>query len=534
MPRMDLYNLGSVGLIFDKPGHLLPPEAWTGGHNVHFEGESVKNVYGHIQCYNPASGGPEFIMPVRTPAQFYWLYVTNTKAYGIIDISHFEITRTVGGDYAASAGENWNGCIFQGIPIVNNGADPPQFWDNPGTGTDLADLTNWPASTTAKVIRSYKSFLMALHLTESTVTYPHRIRWSDAADPGTLPGSWDYSVATNLAGARDLNDPEAGPIVDGMQLQDAFVIYKEGSTWILRFIGGDSIHSTYQFSNTSGILSARCVTPGPNGTSHFVVTKDDVVLFDLREIKSVIEDRDREFLFNDIEPGLVSKCFTFTDKKKSRIYFCYPEIGAEEVNKCMIWNWKYNTITFTDFKGNCAGSGPIDLTEDSVFWNSSSADVSWNEYEGRWSQNDVFSDQDILVGYATDSQFFRIDFGLNFNDEPITSYIERTGLPFVGRDRNGNPKADLASIKQITRLWPKVISSSINIRIGTQDLVDGPITWTDPITFNPDNETYIDPEEPVSGRLISFRFEMLGDEEYRIDGIDYEFNIIGEFLGGDQ
>lgn len=533
MPRMDLYNLGSIGLIKDKPGHLLPPEAWTNGHNVHFEGESVVNRFGHIQCYNPASGAPEFIMPVRTPSQFYWLYMTKTKGYGISGVSHFDITRG-SGDYSTSEGEDWNGCIFQGIPIVNNGTDPPQFWDTPGTGTDLDDLTDWPASTTAKVIRAYKNFLIALNLTESTTAKPHRIRWSDAADPGTLPGSWDFSDPTNLAGARDLNDPEAGGILDGMQLQDAFVIYKEGSTWILRFIGGDSIHSTYQFSNSSGILAARCVTPGPNGTSHFIVTKDDVVLFDLREIKSIIEDRDRQFLFNDIEPTLVHKCFTFTDKKKSRVYFCYPEIGAEKVNKCMIWNWKYNTITFTDFQGNCAAVGPIELTEDTVLWDSSEAEVSWTDYQGRWSQNDVFSDQDILVGYSTTSQFFKIDFGLTFNDAPIVAYVERIGLPFTGRDRQGNPKADLASIKEVTRLWPKVVGSTVSIRIGTQDLVDGPITWTDPILFNPDEETYIDPEEPVSGRLISFSYEMPGDEEFRIDGMDYEFNVIGEFLGDEH
>lgn len=531
MPRMDLYNLGSIGVILDKPGHLLSPEAWTAVKNMHFDGESVNNKFGHIQAYNPASGGPEFIMPVHTPSQFYWLYMTKTKGYCISSTTHTDITRTVGGDYATNEGEDWNGCVFQGIPIVNNGTNAPQFWNNPGVGTDLANLTNWPANTTAKVIRAYKNFLIALNLTESSTAKPHRIRWSDAADPGSLPSSWDYTVATNLSGARDLNDPEAGGVVDGLQLQDAFVIYKEHSTWVMRFIGGELIYSTFQFSNSSGILSARCVTYGPNGTSHFVVTRDDVVLFDLREIKSIVDDRVRKELFNDIDPASVAKCFTFTDRRNSRIYLCYPSAGSSEVNKAMIWNWKFNTFTFEDFIGNCASIGPIELSEDSVGWDSSESEVSWNEYQGRWSQNDTFSDQDILVGYAADVKFFKLDFGLEFDGAPIRAYVERIGLPFTGRDRMGNPKADLKVIKQVTRLWPKIVSGPLNIRVGVQDKVDGPVAWTDPITYNPDNETYIDLETPVAGRLISFRFETNGNEEFRIDGIDYEFNIIGEFMG---
>lgn len=531
MPRMDLYNLGSIGVILDKPGHLLPPEAWTAVKNMHFDGESVNNKFGHIEVYNPASGGPAFIMPVHTPSQFYWLYMTLTDGYCISGVTHTEITRTSGGDYSTNNGEDWNGCIFQGIPIVNNGADPPQFWNNPGVATDLANLTNWPANTSAKVVRAYKNFLVALNLTESSTAKPHRVRWSDAADPGTLPSSWDYTVATNLAGARDLNDPEAGGVLDGLQLQDAFVIYKEHSTWVMRFIGGEFIMATSQFSNSSGLLNARCMTFGPNGTSHFVVTRDDVVLFDLRDIKSLVDDRVRKELFRDIDPSSTAKSFTFTDKKNNRVYFCYASEGASIVNKAMVWDWKFNTFTFEDFIGNCAAIGPIELTADSVTWSSSEAGVSWQEYQGRWSQGNVFSDQDILVGDEDAVKFYKLDFGLEFNGAPIAAYVERSGLPFTGRDRQGNPKADLTTIKQIIRLWPKIVGGPLNIRVGVQDKVDGPITWSDAISYNPDNQTYIDLETPISGRLISFRYETEGDEEFRIDGMDYEFNIIGEFMG---
>ena len=36
-----------------------------------------------------------------------------------------------------------------------------------------------------------QNYLIALDLTKSGTRYPHMVKWSAAADPGTVPASWD-------------------------------------------------------------------------------------------------------------------------------------------------------------------------------------------------------------------------------------------------------------------------------------------------------------------------------------------------------
>ena len=527
--RMDLYDLGKVGIISDLPGHTLPPEAWTDGYNVRFNNESINSRLGHRLVYNPNPVAPAFILPVQTPTEFLWLYTSLNKAYCISGQTHTDITRTSGGDYTASNYYDWNGCTFSGIPIINNGADDPQFWNNAAPANKLAKLTNWPANTKAKIIRAYKNFIFAFNVTESSVRYPHRVRWSDAAGPGTLPSSWDYTDPTKLTGARELTDPEAGEILDAYQLQDALIVYKQNSIWVFRLTSGDEIFSSFQYSNMSGILAPRCFAAGPQGTSHIVVTSDDVLLFSLGSLQSIVDRRVRNRLFDEVDPGNVNKCFAYSDNKRSEFQFCYVPKGSDNVERSLLWNWKDNTFTFEDFRGECAALGPVELSVSEVQWDSSDTDASWADYEDTWSGGNAFNNREVLVGDFVNTKMYLMNNGTHLNDVDIPSYIERTGLPFVGRSRDGQPKADLYSVKCVHRVWPKITGGPVNIRIGVQTDLSAPIEWTDPIQFVPGIDTYVEPEQPVTGKLIGFRIESDGGETFQIDGIDYDFEIVGEF-----
>jgi hypothetical protein len=527
--RMDLYDLGKVGVISDLPGHTLPPEAWTDALNVRFNQESINSRLGHRLVYNPNPVPPAFILPVQTATEFFWLYTSLTKAYCISGQTHTDITRTSGGDYTASSYYDWNGCVFSGIPIVNNGADDPQYWNNAAPVNPLAVLPDWPANTKAKIIRAYKNFLFALNVTEASVRYPHRVRWSDAAGPGSLPTSWDYTDPTVLTGARELTDPEAGEILDGYQLQDAFIVYKQNSIWIFRLTAGDEIFSSFQYSNMSGLLAPKCFAAGPKGTSHIIVSPDDILLFNLGSLESIVDRRIRKQLFDEIDPASVNKCFAYSDNKRSEFHFCYAPKGSDNVSKSLMWNWKDNTFTFDDFRGECAALGPVELSISETQWNSDEADVSWADYEDTWSGGNAFNSREVLVGDFINTKMYLMNSGSQLEGADIPSYLERIGLPFVGRARDGSPKADLYSMKCVNRVWPKITGSIVNIRIGVQADLSAPIEWTAPIPFVPGTDTYIEPDSPVTGKLIAFRIECDGDGDFQCDGIDYDFEIVGEF-----
>lgn len=240
MPRISVHNVGTLGVIKDLPPHVMPPEAWSDGRNARFiDGQGAK-IAGHTQVFSGSLHGPEFAMTLQTAAQIFWIYASLNKASVYEGGSHFDITRA-SGDYTTADGRDWNGGVLGGIPILNNGANIPQYWPSLNVATRLDNLPNWTVGAICKVMRPFRNFLIALNITESGVQKPHRVRWSSSADPGTVPQTWDPSDPTKDSGEFDLSDVNAGAIVEAFPLRDAFVIYKENSTWAMRFIGGQSI-----------------------------------------------------------------------------------------------------------------------------------------------------------------------------------------------------------------------------------------------------------------------------------------------------
>ena len=150
--------------------------------------------------------------------------VTRTKKW-------YDITRGpgAGGAYAATATENWTSTVIGGVLIMTNGFDEPQYWELisgvPATIQKMQNLNNFTASTECKSMRAFRSFLVALNITSSGVSYPRVVKWSTEAAIQTTPTSWDISSATVDAGEYELADSK-GAILDGRPLRDTFIIYK--------------------------------------------------------------------------------------------------------------------------------------------------------------------------------------------------------------------------------------------------------------------------------------------------------------------
>jgi hypothetical protein len=117
-----------------------------------------------------------------------------------------------------------------------------------------------------------------------------------------------------------------------------------------------------------------------------------------------------------------------------------------------------------------------------------------------------------------------------FGQASYRSYVERTGLAIIGRDREGNPKNDFQNRKLLSRIWPKIRvanGSAVNVYAGAQETVDSPIQWQGPFVFRPgiDNEVFPN----VTGRLLAVRFETTDDTYWKLDGYDVEVNVVGSY-----
>lgn len=103
------------------------------------------------------------------------------------------------------------------------------------------------------------------------------MRWSGAADPDSLPSTWDYTDPTNDAGQIPLSD-SPGAVIDALELGDSLIIYKQRATYQMSYIGGNDIFGFQKIFPTTGMLAARCGCAIDN--YHFVVTTDDVIVHD--------------------------------------------------------------------------------------------------------------------------------------------------------------------------------------------------------------------------------------------------------------
>ena len=132
--------VGSKGLNKDLNRHDLGDQFCTDSLNVRFREDSAELFGGYSEQYDPPSVAPYHVQPVYVGTTRYLLYASLAKVYVVNGATHTNITRqTTGADVDYSADETllWNGGVFNGIPILNNGVDVPQMWNPVATATKL-------------------------------------------------------------------------------------------------------------------------------------------------------------------------------------------------------------------------------------------------------------------------------------------------------------------------------------------------------------------------------------------------------------
>lgn len=530
MAVVDINDLASIGQINDIAPYMLPPEAWTLAENMRYNKGGVEVLAGWAQVFGTPGVAPHFAMPVKTASQTFWLYTSLTKGYVFDGTTHTDITRTVGGDYTANDTANWNGVVFGGIPILNDGTDVPQYWSTPSVATKLTALPNWPATMRAAIIRAFGSYLVAFNVTDTGTNFPHLVQWSNPASPGSVPTSWAYSNPATEGGRKDLPDTNSGFIKEALPLASSMYIYKEKSIWKMTYIGGTFIYQFDVFLDDTGILGPRCVCYDGTGQQHVVVTQDDIIMHNGNTAKSILTDKQRVTLFNSINRLAAETSFIFLNKAKDEIWFCYPEAAQTRPSRALIWNYKKGIgacsfasgITFRN-----AVAGDIEGATDELW--STGTDL-WDDDTGPWSQ--IFK-QKIVLSSPANTKFYQLDSGITRDGAAFIPTLQREDLGVTGRKRTGELLNDFTSEKLVDALWPKVAGAAIRVRVGFREYVNGPLTWQDYAAFDPATmmwiNTIVNESLPGSGRAFSVEFSATTSAAWRLDGYSVDVTVISKY-----
>jgi hypothetical protein len=519
--RIDINDVASVGVIRDFPPHELPPEAWTLAENVRFEDDSIVQLLGYTQVFGTPGVAPYYAQYVSAPGQPWWLYAGLNKIYAYNTIAHSDITRTTdGATYNASGASQWQGTNIGGIPIINNGVDVPQFWGAFSSATHMANLTNWPSTLRCAIIRAFGPYLMALNLTDTGVQKPYDIRWSHPADPGSVPPTWDITDPTHNAGQVSLSDVDSGQVVDGLSLQGRFYVYKENSCWRFRNVGGQFIFDEDAFLETTGLLSPRCVAITGDGQRHFFTGQDNIYTHDGNSAKPLLDRRTRRYLFNAIDPGSYAASFVFINPVRHEGWFCYPQLGQTAPSRAIIVNYDTLAVTECDIDFAAAAMGTVQIA-DTETW--ASVTGAWVDDTSPW---DVSNRRKIVLSKPAATKFEQLDLGTTRDGVAFTGLVQRTSLGMVGRNRRtGEWIVDFETRKMCHRIWPKMSGNPVSIRLGGQEVPNGPVRWSAAQPFNPATQKYCD----ISAEGAALCVEISGSQGWKLDGYKLDLVTLGRF-----
>jgi hypothetical protein len=504
--RQEIKNPVGVNKSLDPTD--IPLNVWSDVRNVSFKGGRARKTKGHNKVFGTLGGDPYYLLSAVRDGILYWIYPTLDSIYRTEGSNHNDITRP-GGPYTGDESNYWNGGVLNSVPVLNNGVDVPQAW--PYGSSTFEDIASWPSTLRAKVIRPYKNYLIAMNLTDNSVLEPHSIAWSTAADPGFVPDSWADNDPTKESGRAFLADT-SGAIVDGRPLRDMFMIYKEDSVYSMRYVGGVFVWQFRQVFNDVGMMAQDCVAEFEG--QHFVVTQGDVYVHNGVNKQSVIDNKNREYLFSAIDPSYFSRTRVFADYSNTEMWICFVSTDSETgyADTALIWNWIEDTWTIRDLPDISTGAygvvdpqTPDDWDADSGTWNTDS--TVWNDRNYNPAKLKI-----LLCSPVNNSIYLLGDTSL-FDTESFTSTLEKSSMYFD----------DDHSFKSIQSITPHVMGDGvITARVGYQRLQSDPITWKGPYVFNIGSDYKIDCK--VTGRYISVRFDIESTSEWVFNGYTLEGN----------
>jgi hypothetical protein len=521
---VNLGSAGQFGLVRDRPFEGLPMNAFTRVRNMTFRDGVARRVQGYTNAYTP-SIAPYNAFFVNVPAGPFWVYPGLVDIYATDGSTHSKINKAVT-TYNATADLNWTGGMFGGLLLLNNGIDAvPQVWTAGGVSTLLVDLANWPASTSCRVLRPFKSYLVALDITESGTRYPHLLRWSHPADPGTVPSSWDYTDPTKDAGRTENPFRETNDFfVDCAPLRDNNIIYKETSTWGMQRSFDEFIFRFYKIFDSIGLMSRRCAVEFFAG-QHFTVALDDILVHDGQQATSVLTTRMRNAIFNEIDATKYVRNFVLVDWASNTVLFFYVPTGSDFCTRVLMWNFRENTLSLRDVDAIAGGGvGQVAFSSIPLTWDSDAE--SWDSDTTVWDFSAANPrDRRLLLAGVAKTKLYGYPQGLSLDGTSFTSTLERTRLGVPPRE--GSPP-DYSSVKQLRRIFPHVSGTSgqqVDVYVGAQDSVEEAVVWQGPYTFTIGTSEWIDCI--ATGRLLAYKLESVEAFDWALSSVDVDIRFRG-------
>lgn len=437
----------------------------------------------------------------------------------------------------------WTSTTMGQVLYVNRPDRAPQWWNQ--QSANWSALPMQECAWTCRSLRAFGDYLIALNVTKPNTftapftgqqtaggTMPSLFKWSDVTLAGQTPPDWDPTNPATSAGENPL-EQFTTPIVDGAPLRNVFAVYSENEVCIVEQTGQQSVFSfNYQFTKNAGLIAPNCVVE-VDGV-HYCFGPTDIYKHDGVEKVSIVDKRNRETIFRNLNKTLSEVCFVFYMPNLDSILFAYntgdPNAvfkGADRCNYGAVYDIPNDTWSFVDLPN--VSSGCMANLDTVYTWSSVPAGSTWANIGGSWyDQENTFVKSPVMVsgaltGKITNNRLCAYDFVTTGNRTYVylpeintPAFVERTGISL---DTLGS---NLTTYKRLRRIFPQLFvyqpGATMLVQIGYSNTPSGAVTWGPSIPFDPVADYKVD--TITGGRYLAVRFTVNVPSDFEIAGFD--------------
>jgi len=518
-------DFGQKGLNTDLPPWDLDPGFLTDMGNVRVVNNKLVSFGGYFEwTVPPVNFEPSLLKHAGILSGKAW-WVAGKDAVYTWDGSNWVNISSVLGYAGITDKDGWTCDLFSKFIVATHPQIYPEYWTGATTSTQMLPLPfdatrTWEdVDIRVDIIRSHKDFLLAFGLNEQGDELIDTYRWSDAADVGAIPGTWDETQADNLAGRAQLGGT-GGKIIDGLTLRDSFIIYRESGVSVLDYTNDVFVWRARHLADTVGAINKDCIVEVKG--HHFFIGDGDILKNDGNSVRSIMHKRIRRRFVANINVEQFQTSFALLNGLNKEIWFCVPE-GASSTfpNIAYIYNWRDDTWMLRDLLPEAVfmSQGPqlVGTGLPAQTWDNWTQ--TWNTATGVWGNvvKTPLSNKLIQIR-ESDGALLIVDSDVNDNSEVYLSFIERTDIPLEGHE----------NVTSIQSVYPHMKSSiPVRIRIGSQQRAGAPVNWKNFVDFDPSKQRKIDIRS--TGELHAFRIEReFNDGIWEFSGIDFEYVFAGK------
>lgn len=225
--------------------------------------------------------------------------------------------------------QTWKFDAFGQYLVAHALSDGRILWWDLESNSVLEEVGGSPPTDNASIVVTPERFLVAL----GSDGDPREIKWPDQE-------SLDDWTPTPENQAGDFRLPGAGTILNGLRGRGETLIWTSRDLWKMVYVGPPLVYRFEQVGNNCGPISRRAMVIVDGGKALWMGQKN---FYGYDGFTAPIPSSVADDVFQNINTVQASRVFALTIAAHNEVWWFYPSIESEEVNRYVVYNWVENT-----------------------------------------------------------------------------------------------------------------------------------------------------------------------------------------------